>query len=102
MNMDLTINILCLLSGPCIAYYFSQRIKISDRYWAAVGYALIFGELYLAARLFHVSFALMPFRTAISWQRSAHLLVQSLLGAIVALVFYFRDRNKTKGKDANH
>jgi hypothetical protein len=95
--MDLIINVLCLLSGLFFVFFFSQRIKISNRFWASLGYALVFGEMYFAARVFHVSVALMRFHTVMSWNRSTNLLVQSLLGSVLAIAFYIKDGNRAKG-----
>jgi hypothetical protein len=99
--MDLVINIFCLLSGPCICYFLSQQIRISDRFWGSVGYTLALGEMYLAARLFHISVVLLPFRDGISWQKPSLLLMLSYIGIICAFIFYIKDRNKSKENGPN-
>jgi hypothetical protein len=100
--MDLVINIVCALVGMSFGAFLSKRTKMGTGFSASVGFALLWGATYLTAKLFHISFILLPFNGGISWQKPARLLALSLLGVISALFFYIKDRNKPKEDSGDH
>jgi hypothetical protein len=91
--IDLIVNILCAVISIYLACYLGDRIKISSNFWASIGFTFLWGSLYITAKLFHVSFVLLPFNGGIPWQKPARLLGLCILGAGSSLFFYLKDRN---------
>lgn len=91
--MDLIVNILCAAFSLYIAaFYLAPRIKVSTNFWASVAFAVMWGSMYIAAKLFHVSFVLLPFNGGIPWEKPARLLGLCILGVVGSVFFYVKDK----------
>ena len=69
---------------------------ISNNFWAAVGFSLVWGEIYIAATLFHIPFVLIDFNGGIPWQKPARLLAFTAIGVVAAIYFLMRDIGRLK------
>jgi|GEM_PF-3406868 hypothetical protein len=92
---ELASNIACVLSAILLVAYLGKKIVVSDNFWVSVGLALACGELYVAAKVLHISFVLLPFNGGITWEKPARLLALSFLGALGAMFFYLKDGYKS-------
>jgi len=54
----------------------------------------MFGLFDLCAKLFHVSFVIIPFNGGIPWDSSRRLTILFLLGVISTIYFYLKSRKQ--------
>jgi hypothetical protein len=91
--VNLLINLLCVVGSVSLAIILSKRFVVSDNFWVCAGVSFAFLTGYVAARLCHISFVLIPLNGGITWQKPARLLALSLLLFVAAVFFYLKDRN---------
>jgi hypothetical protein len=77
--------------------FFTIKKKIDVNFGASLLFSIFWGLLYLSARLFHVSFYLIPINGGIPWYKSGKLLLAFIGGLIFSIYFYLKRTKKNSG-----
>lgn len=92
--LDFFINVLCVISCLLYGNYLYYKKHIDINFGSSILFSILWLLVYLFAKIFHVSWILVPINGGIPWSKSGFFLFLFFLGVVAAIYNYIKSRKK--------